>query len=685
MNPRIMRKQAIKRIMPLILLMLCPGVVMAKKTSLHERLMERYSASWNQKQTELKQMDEELLSLPDIPTQLLGGTGGLLLVNLLPKDQCSIDVRWSKDEWIDLVALIPARNLDSPGLDLEFGVPGSFVLTLLDTDGHPISTIAEEQHAHARPVQRGFPFLYPLPSPVKARGIRIHCRDPQDQIFSSGRLMALAWAELFCFSNDRNVAAGASVSQSGTTGTIENTWHWNLDFLTDGLTPLGLPEIPGKHTHIGWLSHPQKTAQTEISVEIDLGSPTRIDGIRMFPAKWPTLGTFPGLGLPQKFHLDIMDPQGEIRTPLDRTATALHNPVDNPFEFRFPETRAKKIRLVCPKIWEVYSNYNAFLGFSEIQIMQGQTNVAMGAHVSVSDNAGKIPAHRDLFWDEQSLTDGFGPKGKLVSRREWLEKLNQRLTLETRQLQVQEEVEAIIARWRRNIMVGLSGLVLFALMGLIILPIRHRIHERRQLQQLRRRIANDLHDEVGANLGSIAYSSELAQEISSDASPKQQELLSDIANTARKTASETRLLIHFLESKGVDGCLFTQFNITANQMLGSIPFKHRYAEEEAFNQLPPIIKWDLLLLFKEALHNIVKHAEASQVELDADASRRQLHLTIRDNGRGLPSGQTPEHLVNRAKKIGATLIINSHPETGTRIQLTLPRKRRPKWTKSRPS
>jgi len=664
------------------LLMLCPGFVMAQQPSLPERLMERYSDSWNQKQAELKHIDAELRSLPDIPTQLLGGTGGLLLLNLHAKDERSIYVRWPEDEWVDLVALIPARNLDSPGLDLEFGIPGSFVIDLLDRDGQPVFTVAEEPHAHTRPIQRGFPFFYSLPSPVKARGIRIHCRDPQEQFFSNGRMLAMAWSELFCFTHDHNVAAGASVTYSGTTSPTEN-WHWNLDFLTDGMTPLGLPEIPGKeiHTDIGWLSHPKETAQYEISVEIDFESPKLMDGISMFPAQRPTFGVSPGLGLPQRFRLDVIDPQGESRTILNRTATALRNPGDNPFVFRFPEIRAKKIRLVCPEIWTAYPHDNAFLGFSEIQILHGQTNIAVGAHVSVSDKAGKVRAHQDLYWDEQSLTDGFGPKGKLVSRREWLEELNQRLALETRQLQVEQEVEAIIARWRRNMMTGVSALTLIALMGLLVLPIRYRIHERRKLQQLRRRIADDLHDEVGANLGSIAGSTELLEEITENPLPKQQELMHDIANTAKKTASETRLLIHFLESKGVKGCLISQFNIAASQMLGGITYHQRYADDEAFNLLPPILKWDLLLFFKETLHNIVKHAEASEVLLKTSATRKQLQLSISDNGNGLPDGRQPTHLKSRAQRIGGRLETVTNSGTGTEILLTIPRERIMRWIK----
>jgi signal transduction histidine kinase len=651
------------------------------QTHLHERLVKQFSKPWNIRQNEITAIDSQLHSLPDIPLSMLGGTSGLLYVYNSPdEDECIIDVRWEHSERIDLVTLIPARNFDNAGIHPEFALPESFTIELLNADGKPISTVADESHTNERPIQRGFPFCYELPAPIQAHGARIRCSATKYTYFNGNSARLAAWAELFCFSAHRNVAEGSAVWLNG-----KPSYHlrrnWNINYLTDGITPLGLPEtVIETLSEIGWISGSPKEKDHAFA-EIEFSALKPINGIRMFPVEHTLLEPVPGFGLPQQFQLLAMDDPNHARILLDQTGADLPNPGHNPFTFRFPETRARRLRVDCSKVWKSHPNDLAFLGFSEIQLLHGETNVALGAMVSVSDNPGRIAARGEQFWNEQSLTDGFGPMGKLISRREWLLQLNRRLELETRQLQLQHEADSIMEIWRHTLYRSAGAITVFALLGLIVLPIRYRIREHRQLQKLRRRIADDLHDEVGANLGSIAYSSELAQEISTDASPKHQELLSDIANTARKTAGETRLLIKFLENKGIEGCLITQFNITANQMLGGIPFKHRYENEEAFNQLPPIIKWDLLLFFKEALHNIVKHAAASQVEITAGASRKQLHLTIRDNGRGLAGDQQPEHLMTRAAKIGAKLKIHSPLGEGTEIQLTMPRKRIPKWTR----
>lgn len=64
-------------------------------------------------------------------------------------------------------------------------------------------------------------------------------------------------------------------------------------------------------------------------------------------------------------------------------------------------------------------------------------------------------------------------------------------------------------------------------------------------------------------------------------------------------------MIRFLEKKTTDSNLTEQFKITLDQMLFGIRVQTDFTAEAQFNALPPILKWDLLLLFKEALNNII--------------------------------------------------------------------------------
>jgi signal transduction histidine kinase len=83
------------------------------------------------------------------------------------------------------------------------------------------------------------------------------------------------------------------------------------------------------------------------------------------------------------------------------------------------------------------------------------------------------------------------------------------------------------------------------------------------------------------------------------------------------------------------------------------------------------MKQALYRIAQEALHNIVKHARASVVELRLTGLADEIILEVRDNGKGFdPSAPFPGHLGlrsmrERATKMGGTLTIESLPGQGT--------------------
>jgi signal transduction histidine kinase len=652
------------------------------QTSLSQRLTARFSNPWNHIQRELEQINEQLSLLPDIPSNDQGGTRGLAAFLPESEKERIIDVHWGTPETIDMVSLVPARTYDASGLLPEYGLPGSFTIDLLDADGQVVGQAAQELSTGSRRVCRGFPFTYSLPQAVIACGVRIHCKKPKVYEIKAGSVPLTAWAELFCFSGNRNVAEGAAVTILNADSSQD--WKWRAEYLVDGLTPLGLPELPEREVdEIGWISYNRESAFTEASVEITLDAPALIDGIRLFPAQHIVFGKTPGFGFPQQFSIYVkeMTQSAHLRKVLEYGNDPVPNPGQNPVTIRFPAVEAQLVYLLGTQLWKPFPDYPAYLAFSEVQVLHGESNLTENATVWVSDNTEKTKAHGRLSWSPEGLINGAGPNGRLAPTRLWLQQLDRRYALETRRHQLHQESNTIETAWRRRLAAAFGTVSLLTALATLALPIRYRIRERRQVQKLRRRIADDLHDEVGANLSSIAGSSELLEEIITDPSPKQRELMGDIANTARKTVAEVRLLINFLDSRRVEGCLLTQLNSTANQMLGNIPVKFRHSDEGAFNRLPPIDKWNLLLFFKESLHNIVKHAESTRVDVETCASGKQLQLIISDNGRGLSSEQVPAHLMSRAAKIGAKLQIESSSGKGTKIQLNIPRKRVHKWNK----
>jgi signal transduction histidine kinase len=80
---------------------------------------------------------------------------------------------------------------------------------------------------------------------------------------------------------------------------------------------------------------------------------------------------------------------------------------------------------------------------------------------------------------------------------------------------------------------------------------------------------------------------------------------------------------------------------------------------------------------QEALHNVVKHANATQAWIILRRVGRELRLTVEDDGIGFDIAEVPRgHLglvgmQQRAERIGAELEIGSRPGGGTRVRVTL--------------
>ena len=96
-------------------------------------------------------------------------------------------------------------------------------------------------------------------------------------------------------------------------------------------------------------------------------------------------------------------------------------------------------------------------------------------------------------------------------------------------------------------------------------------------------------------------------------------------------------------------------------------------------EAPLTVKQHLYRLAQEALHNIVKHARARQVDLRLSQTSEAVLLEVRDDGVGFdPQGAFPGHLGlhsmrERVSKLGGTLQIESAPGEGTWLCAQIPR------------
>jgi signal transduction histidine kinase len=102
------------------------------------------------------------------------------------------------------------------------------------------------------------------------------------------------------------------------------------------------------------------------------------------------------------------------------------------------------------------------------------------------------------------------------------------------------------------------------------------------------------------------------------------------------------------------------------------------ASLDDMGETPLEIEEALYRIAQEAMHNTVKHARATRVDLTLSRFDGFVRLVIADNGKGFDvSGSFPGHLGlhtmrERAERLGGTFTLDSTPGRGSRIEVTVP-------------
>ncbi|MEP6676236.1 MAG: two-component regulator propeller domain-containing protein [Ferruginibacter sp.] len=202
------------------------------------------------------------------------------------------------------------------------------------------------------------------------------------------------------------------------------------------------------------------------------------------------------------------------------------------------------------------------------------------------------------------------------------------------------------------------------------------ILEKHQIvEKERTRIAEDIHDDLGAGLSSIRFLSEKVKRNSSnDVTKKDTEKIAAYSNELVQKMNE---LIWAMNEKNdtLEDLLFYTRSYVAE-----------YAEENNLQlnvHMPEIIppatisgevRRNVFLTVKEAIHNIVKHAQAEKVFINVSIDKNLL-LGIKDDGIGFPEknkreGNGLKNMQKRIQSVGGTLEIKS--ENGVEIKISLP-------------
>jgi signal transduction histidine kinase len=231
-------------------------------------------------------------------------------------------------------------------------------------------------------------------------------------------------------------------------------------------------------------------------------------------------------------------------------------------------------------------------------------------------------------------------------------------------------------------------IVLFCLFILIAAVIYfwalYNIRQRLKLERVRSMIAKDLHDELGSDLGSIALSigtllrthRVLAESL---------KVVNDMIQTeqiVKETAFSLKDTTWILEpANDTFDKLFEKIHAFSRRILSAANISLLYENEETtLNELKISMerRRDVYLIVKEAIHNIAKHAQATEGRIRVTREKEGVRVVISDNGIGFDvEEKTGEGngLLNFQSRAAASFIkldLQSTPSVGTTISMLIP-------------
>lgn len=221
---------------------------------------------------------------------------------------------------------------------------------------------------------------------------------------------------------------------------------------------------------------------------------------------------------------------------------------------------------------------------------------------------------------------------------------------------------------------------------------RHRLEKlerERAMERERARIAQDIHDDLGASLTRIAM---LSESVRGDARVPEPVVknLDRIFGTARELTRAMDEIVWAVNPRhDTLDSLANYLSRFAHDYLTAAEIRCRL---DVPLQLPALpvpaeIRHNLFLAFKEALHNVVQHGAAAKVRVELELEAARLTLRVADDGRGFdpatPAGGRADmgriargnglaNMRRRLADIGGTCEISSKPGNGTTVVFTLP-------------
>lgn len=211
---------------------------------------------------------------------------------------------------------------------------------------------------------------------------------------------------------------------------------------------------------------------------------------------------------------------------------------------------------------------------------------------------------------------------------------------------------------------------------------RQRAEQDQAIEQERRRVAQDLHDELGAGLTAVGMLGEL---VKNPATPTEKKAgyLEQITHSAHSLVTALDEIVWAVnpqhDSIASSANYYAYFAQPFLNVAG-IACRLEIAESFSEQQMDPRLRHGVFLAFKEALNNVVRHSGATEVTIKILSENNELIIAIADNGHGVSAGPNQSGpsrdglagMRDRLKHFGGNCSITAQAGSGTIVEFRIP-------------
>lgn len=204
-------------------------------------------------------------------------------------------------------------------------------------------------------------------------------------------------------------------------------------------------------------------------------------------------------------------------------------------------------------------------------------------------------------------------------------------------------------------------------------------------EQDRQRIARDMHDSTVQNLTGLVHKVELCVRLVDIDSTRAKLELMSMSGTVKSVINELREIIYNLKPMSLEDLgLVVTVERYAKQLMTNHDIKVYVKYNKEKENVLPVINLSLYRVVQEACHNVIKHANASRIDINISYERDNLAISIQDDGEGFDIDKqysvVPQHnagyglsiMKERIYLLSGTMNIHSVIKKGTIITINVP-------------